>query len=35
MGRAWAALPTHARVTIGTRDEMAQFKAAFERVMES
>jgi histidinol-phosphate aminotransferase len=33
VGRSWAALPNHVRVTIGTRDEMAKFKAAFERVM--
>ncbi len=35
IGRAWPALPQHVRVTIGTRDEMAKFKAAFERVMGS
>jgi histidinol-phosphate aminotransferase len=35
IGRTWPALPTHVRVTIGTRDEMAKFKVAFERVMES
>jgi histidinol-phosphate aminotransferase len=35
IGRAWAALPNHVRVTIGTRDEMGKFKAAFERVMGS
>jgi histidinol-phosphate aminotransferase len=35
IGRSWAALPNHVRVTIGTRDDMARFKAAFERVMES
>ena len=33
IGRTWPALPTHVRVTIGTRDEMAKFKAAFEKVM--
>ena len=33
IGRAWPALPHHVRVTIGTRDEMAKFKAAFDRVM--
>ena len=32
IGRAWPSLPNHVRVTIGTRDEMAKFKAAFERV---
>jgi histidinol-phosphate aminotransferase len=35
IGRSWAALPNHVRVTIGTRDEMAKFKAAFEQVMGS
>jgi histidinol-phosphate/aromatic aminotransferase/cobyric acid decarboxylase-like protein len=35
IGRSWEALPHHVRVTIGTRDEMARFKAAFERVMDS
>ena len=35
IGRSWPALPTHVRVTIGTREEMAKFKAAFEQVMES
>jgi histidinol-phosphate aminotransferase len=33
IGRSWPALPHHVRVTIGTSDEMAKFKAAFERVM--
>jgi histidinol-phosphate aminotransferase len=33
IGRSWPALPNHVRVTIGTSDEMARFKAAFERVM--
>ena len=32
IGRSWPALPTHVRVTVGTREEMAKFKAAFERV---
>jgi histidinol-phosphate aminotransferase len=35
VGRSWPSLPTHVRVTIGTRDEMEKFKAALERVMES
>ncbi|HEY1862007.1 MAG TPA: pyridoxal phosphate-dependent aminotransferase [Gemmataceae bacterium] len=35
IGRSWDALPNHVRVTIGTSDEMAQFKTAFERVMEA
>ena len=33
IGRTWPALPNHVRVTIGTRDEMAKFKAAFEKVL--
>ena len=33
IGRAWPSHPNHVRVTIGTADEMAKFKAAFERVM--
>jgi histidinol-phosphate aminotransferase len=35
VGRPWPSLPTHVRVTVGTRDEMAKFKHAFERVMNS
>jgi histidinol-phosphate aminotransferase len=35
VGRSWPALPTHVRVTVGTRDEMARFKTAFERVMDA
>jgi len=35
VGRTWAALPHHIRVTIGTSHEMEKFKAAFERVMNS
>jgi histidinol-phosphate/aromatic aminotransferase/cobyric acid decarboxylase-like protein len=33
IGRSWSALPTHVRVTIGTRDEMERFKQAFAAVM--
>jgi histidinol-phosphate aminotransferase len=33
IGRTWPSMPNHVRVTIGTRDEMAKFKTAFERVM--
>ncbi len=33
IGRAWPSLPTHVRVTIGTRDEMMKFRAAFQQVM--
>ena len=35
IGRSWPSLPNHVRVTIGTRDEMAKFKSAFERVMDA
>jgi histidinol-phosphate/aromatic aminotransferase/cobyric acid decarboxylase-like protein len=35
IGRAWPALPNHVRVTVGTRDEMARFKTAFDRVMNA
>ncbi len=35
VGRSWPSLPEHVRVTIGTRDEMAKFKSAFERVMDA
>jgi histidinol-phosphate aminotransferase len=33
VGRTWPSLPQHVRVTIGTPDEMARFKTAFERVI--
>ena len=35
IGRSWAALPTHVRVTIGTVAEMEKFKASFERVVRA
>ncbi len=35
IGRSWPSLPTHVRVTIGTRAEMDRFKAAFARVMKA
>lgn len=35
VGRSWAAMPNHVRVSIGTRDEMAKFRAAFDRVMNA
>jgi histidinol-phosphate aminotransferase len=35
VGRTWAALPNHVRVTIGTPEEMARFKSAFGRVLDS
>lgn len=34
VGRVWRALPTHVRVSIGTKEEMAKFKAAFLKVTE-
>lgn len=34
IGRSWAALPTHVRVTIGTAAEMEKFKAAFARIVK-
>jgi histidinol-phosphate aminotransferase len=33
IGRTWPSLPKHVRVSIGTREEMAKFRAAFARVM--
>ena len=33
IGRTWPSMPNHVRISIGTRDEMAKFRAAFGRVM--
>jgi histidinol-phosphate aminotransferase len=33
IGRVWPAWPTYARVTIGTREDMAKFKTALVKVM--
>lgn len=33
VGRLFPAMPTHIRVTVGTREEMEKFKAAFLKVM--
>jgi histidinol-phosphate aminotransferase len=33
VGRVWPSWPTHVRVSVGTRDEMAKFKSAFAKVM--
>lgn len=33
IGRTWASMPTYVRVTVGTRDEMARFQAAFVKCM--
>ena len=35
IGRVWPSMPNHVRVTIGTRDEMARFRTAFNRVMNA
>jgi histidinol-phosphate aminotransferase len=35
IGRAWPAMPSHVRITIGTAAEMDKFKAAFERVVRA
>ncbi len=33
VGRTWSSMPNHMRVSIGTAEEMAKFRAAFGRVM--
>jgi histidinol-phosphate/aromatic aminotransferase/cobyric acid decarboxylase-like protein len=33
IGRPWPVWPTHVRISIGTREEMAKFKVAFSKVM--
>jgi histidinol-phosphate/aromatic aminotransferase/cobyric acid decarboxylase-like protein len=33
VGRPWPVWPTSVRVSVGTQDEMAKFKAAFLKVM--
>jgi histidinol-phosphate aminotransferase len=33
IGRIWPVMPTCVRITIGTRDEMAEFQTAFQKVM--
>jgi histidinol-phosphate aminotransferase len=33
VGRIWPVMPTWVRVTVGTQEEMAQFQAAFHKVM--
>jgi histidinol-phosphate aminotransferase len=35
IGRSWASMPNHVRISIGTRDEMAKFRTAFARVMNA
>ena len=34
IGRTWPAMPTYVRVTVGTKDEMAKFQAAFVKRMD-
>ena len=34
IGRIWPVMPTCVRITVGTRDEMQQFQAAFQKVMK-
>jgi histidinol-phosphate aminotransferase len=34
IGRTWPSMPTYARITIGTSEEMAQFQQAFAKVMK-
>src|ERR1700716_848116 len=33
IGRIWPVMPTHVRITVGTRDEMQQFQTAFQKVI--
>jgi histidinol-phosphate aminotransferase len=33
IGRPWPVWPTHVRITVGTQAEMAEFQAAFQKVM--
>jgi histidinol-phosphate aminotransferase len=35
IGRVWPIWPTYVRVTIGSREDMEKFKAAFEKVMNA
>ena len=34
IGRTWPAMPTYVRVTVGTKEEMAKFQAAFVKCMD-
>ncbi len=34
IGRIWPLMPTYARITVGTREEMNQFQAALQKVMK-
>ena len=35
IGRSWSSMPNYVRISIGTRDEMAKFRAAFAKVMNA
>ncbi len=35
IGRVWPSVPNHVRVTIGTREDMSKFRAAFGKVMNA
>ena len=35
VGRAWSVWPTHSRISIGTKEEMAKFKVALVKVMNA
>ncbi len=34
IGRIWPAMPTYSRITVGTREEMAMFREAWQEVMK-
>ena len=34
IGRIWPLMPTYARITVGTREEMNQFQVALQKVMK-
>ena len=35
IGRTWTSMPTYVRVTVGTKEEMAKFNAAFVKCMDT
>ncbi len=34
IGRTWPIMPTWARITVGTQEEMERFQSAFQKVMK-
>lgn len=34
IGRSWPSMPTYARITVGTEEEMEKFQVAFQKVMK-